>query len=85
MKQAQIDVAIWQEKNAFVSQCLNVDVASYGNTPEEAANSLKEAVELYFEDAAEEDINKTLAAVQNNIPLPPENSLKRTISLDIDS
>ena len=41
---------IYKEGKHFVSQCLNVDVASFGNTIEEAANNLKEALDLYFED-----------------------------------
>ncbi len=32
-----------------MSQCLNVDVSSFGVTIQEAIDNLKEAVELYFE------------------------------------
>jgi predicted RNase H-like HicB family nuclease len=32
-----------------VSQCLEIDVASQGDTEEEALSNLKEALELYFE------------------------------------
>ena len=32
-----------------MSQCLDVDVASQGETEEEALDNLKEALELYFE------------------------------------
>ena len=41
---------VWKEKEAFVAQCLNVDVASHGSTIDEAIKNLKEAVELYFQD-----------------------------------
>lgn len=41
---------IYKEGKHFVSQCLNVDVASFGATVEEAAKNLKEALDLYFED-----------------------------------
>jgi predicted RNase H-like HicB family nuclease len=41
---------IWEEDGAFVAQCLDVDVASEGDTQDEALASLKEALELYFED-----------------------------------
>ena len=34
-----------------MAQCLNVDVASFGDTVDEAIANLKEAVELYFADA----------------------------------
>ncbi|MCB9383684.1 MAG: type II toxin-antitoxin system HicB family antitoxin [Bryobacterales bacterium] len=41
---------VWKEKDWFVSQCLEVDVASQGETEEEALENLKEALELYFEE-----------------------------------
>ncbi len=40
---------IWREGNWYVSQCLEVDVASQGQTEEEALANLKEALELHFE------------------------------------
>ena len=33
----------------FVAQCLEMDVASKGETPEEAIAQLREALELHFE------------------------------------
>jgi len=38
-----------REANWFVAQCLDVDVASQGETEEEALENLKEALELHFE------------------------------------
>ena len=40
---------VWREGDWFVSQCLEVDVASQGETEEEALANLKEALELYYE------------------------------------
>ena len=40
---------IFQEDNWFVAQCLEVDVASQGETETEALNNLQEALELHFE------------------------------------
>jgi len=40
---------IFQENNSFVAQCLEVDVASQGETQTEALNNLQEALELHFE------------------------------------
>jgi predicted RNase H-like HicB family nuclease len=40
---------VWREGNWYVSQCLEVDVASQGATEEEALVNLREALELYFE------------------------------------
>ncbi len=40
---------IFQEGTWFVAQCLEVDVASQGETETEALNNLQEALELHFE------------------------------------
>jgi predicted RNase H-like HicB family nuclease len=40
---------VWREGKWFVSQCLEIDVASQGETEEEALANLKEALELHFE------------------------------------
>jgi predicted RNase H-like HicB family nuclease len=40
---------VWREGQWFVSQCLEVDVASQGETEQEALANLKEALELHFE------------------------------------
>jgi predicted RNase H-like HicB family nuclease len=44
-----LSASVWQEGDWYVSQCLDVDVASQGETEEEALGNLKEALELYFE------------------------------------
>lgn len=41
---------IYREGDYYVSQCLNIEVASFGTSIDEALNNLKEAVELYLED-----------------------------------
>jgi predicted RNase H-like HicB family nuclease len=40
---------VWKDGSWFVSQCFEVDVASQGETEEEALANLKEALELHFE------------------------------------
>ena len=40
---------VWREEKWYVSQCLELDVASQGETEEEALANLKEALELHFE------------------------------------
>ncbi|KKQ32273.1 MAG: hypothetical protein US49_C0011G0014 [candidate division TM6 bacterium GW2011_GWF2_37_49] len=44
-----ISFIVWKENAEFVAQCLNVDVASHGDTLDDAIKNLKEAVELYFQ------------------------------------
>jgi len=41
---------VYKEGKYYVSQCLNVDLSSFGETITEAVDNLKEALELYFED-----------------------------------
>ena len=45
-----IKYVVYKEGKYYVSQCLNVDVSSFGESIDEAIASLKEAVSLYFED-----------------------------------
>ena len=41
--------SVWKEGDWYISQCLEIGVASQGETEEEALSNLKEALELYFE------------------------------------
>ena len=41
--------SVWREDGWYVAQCLEVDVASQGESEEEALANLREALELYFE------------------------------------
>mgnify|MGYP003385462217 CR=1 FL=1 len=45
---------VYREDKYYVSQCLNIDVASCGDTIGEAIQNLKAATELYFEKRAAE-------------------------------
>jgi predicted RNase H-like HicB family nuclease len=45
-----IKYVVYKEGEYYVSQCLNVDVSSFGDSIDEAIAALKEAVELFFED-----------------------------------
>ena len=45
----QYDYLVWKEGKYYVSQCLNVNVSTFGETRDEAILNLREAVELYFE------------------------------------
>jgi predicted RNase H-like HicB family nuclease len=41
---------VYREGKYFVSQCLNVEVSSFGENIDEAVTNLKDAVELYLKD-----------------------------------
>lgn len=45
-----IKYTVYKEGEYYVSQCLNVEVSSFGTTIDEAVENLTEALELYFED-----------------------------------
>ena len=48
-KQIILTASVWREGDVFVAQCIEYDVSSYGDTEQEALESLAEAVELYLE------------------------------------
>ncbi len=45
----QFAATVWRVGESYVSQCLELDLASQGHTEEEALANLKEALELHFE------------------------------------
>ncbi|MCX6580731.1 MAG: type II toxin-antitoxin system HicB family antitoxin [Candidatus Aminicenantes bacterium] len=50
-----IKYIVYKEDKYFVSQCLNVEVSSFGESIDEAVFNLKEALELYYEDDPPEE------------------------------
>jgi len=46
----QFKYVVYGEGKYYVSQCLNVEVASFGNTIDQAVENLKDAVQLYLRD-----------------------------------
>ncbi len=58
MQKLNLKSIVWKEGKYYVSQCLNVDVASYGKTKKEALKHLDEALELFFEDQKPRRIQK---------------------------
>ena len=59
-----IKYVVYKEGEYFVSQCLNVDVSSFGKSIQEAIDNLNEALALYFEESGSQVeipvINETL-------------------------
>lgn len=51
---------IEKEDNSYVALCPELDVASQGDTVEEAKINLQEAIELLFEHASETEIRSRL-------------------------
>ncbi len=44
----KLDAVVWQEDRWFIAQCLEVDVASQGETEKRALKNLHEALTLHF-------------------------------------
>ena len=51
---------IEREDNGYVALCPELDVASQGDTIEEARKNVQEAVELFLESASADEINQRL-------------------------
>lgn len=64
MKLLDFTLVVWKEKEGYVSKCPELGVASCGDSISEATANLKEAIELYLENAEElgllEDIEESL-------------------------
>lgn len=50
MRKIDLKAAVWKEGNYYISQCLDVDISSFGKTKKEALTMLQDALLLYFED-----------------------------------
>jgi predicted RNase H-like HicB family nuclease len=56
MKAFDYTAVVWKETVGYVSKCPELGVASCGDSFEEAVSNLREAVELYLENAMELDL-----------------------------
>jgi predicted RNase H-like HicB family nuclease len=59
MKQT-LTAIIEREGDGYVALCPELDIASQGNSIEQARNNLREALELFFEAASSEEVKKRL-------------------------
>lgn len=50
MRKIDLKSVVWKEGKYYISQCLDVDVSSFGKTKKEAIAMLQDALRLYFED-----------------------------------
>ncbi len=56
----QLTAIIEREGKGYVSLCPELDIASQGNTIEEAKSNLQVALELFFECASSEEVKTRL-------------------------
>lgn len=62
MKKTQLTAIIEREDDAYIALCPEVDIASQGQTVEQARDNLVEALELFFESADPSEIERRLHA-----------------------
>ena len=53
-----ITVRVVKEDDGFVSHCLDYDIASQGDTSQEALDNIKEAVSLFLEVASPQEVRE---------------------------
>jgi predicted RNase H-like HicB family nuclease len=58
MQAIDVQTVVFHEGEHYVAQCLDVDVSSFGNSEDDALANLREALELYFEDAPADAVAK---------------------------
>ncbi|OPY60151.1 MAG: hypothetical protein A4E57_04538 [Syntrophorhabdaceae bacterium PtaU1.Bin034] len=56
----KLTAIIEREDDGYVSLCPELDIASQGDTVEEAKSNLQEAVQLFFETASRQEIRERL-------------------------
>ena len=56
----QFTAVIEREDDMYVALCPELDIASQGETVEVARTNLKEAIELFFEAASQQEIRERL-------------------------
>ncbi|MBI5632166.1 MAG: type II toxin-antitoxin system HicB family antitoxin [Nitrospirae bacterium] len=56
----RLKAIIEKDDDGYVSLCPELDIASQGDTIEQARDNLKEALELFFETASPEEIKQRL-------------------------
>ncbi len=59
-RKIELTAVLEKEDNMYISLCPELDIASQGDTPDEAKSNLIEALVLFYEMASESEIAKRL-------------------------
>ncbi len=59
-KTLQFTAVIEREDDMYVALCPELDIASQGESVEKARENLKEAIELFFETASQQEVQERL-------------------------
>ena len=57
----RLTALIQREGDGFVALCPELDIASQGDSVQQAHDDLREALELFFESASQEEIDRRLS------------------------
>jgi len=77
MTRTRLTAVIWEEEGVFVSKCPELEVASAGDTPQEALSNLEEAIDLWLANAKE-------LGILSDFYLSLTSSLKFTSTIEMD-
>jgi predicted RNase H-like HicB family nuclease len=69
MRTIRFTALIEKEGDGFVALCPELDIASQGGTVKEARAMLKEAVELFYECASEEELSRRTGSEYYIVPM----------------
>ena len=69
MRTAHFTALIEREDDGYVALCPELDIASQGSSVEEARAMLQEAVELFYECASEEEIQRRATGERYIVPM----------------
>ena len=78
-----LTASAWPEGDWFVAQCLEVNVTSQGETPEDALHNLEEALELSFEPPTA-SLDTTYLSSPGRYPCPLMRGILRQAGLSVD-
>ncbi|HVK20623.1 MAG TPA: type II toxin-antitoxin system HicB family antitoxin [Actinokineospora sp.] len=67
-EQRTLTAAVHQEEDWYIAQCLEIDVASQGQSIEEALGNLREAVALYLAEAVDPEVTSTPLVTSFQVP-----------------
>ena len=71
----KLKCAVEQEDNLYVSYCDDLNIASQGETVDEAMKNLVEAIEMFFEDASSTEILSLLVHLEPEAPVEIRHNL----------
>jgi predicted RNase H-like HicB family nuclease len=68
MAKQDIHVVLYKsgENDHWIAQCLEIDVSTFGNSPEHALEMAKEAIELHIEDMTKEDMDALYQPIEGD-------------------